>query len=62
MNNHYEDLCDSIDAGVFTGTLVCDDKNRKKFKYYLEKWLKEVNAWEKDVVPELNDLPDDYEV
>lgn len=37
-----ENLCDNIDAAVFTGDVLQSAVNRKAFKEYLGRWTREV--------------------
>lgn len=46
MLNQYDEICDSLDACVFSGLLVMDKANRDAFKQYLERWTREVELHE----------------
>ena len=47
MLKKYDEICDSLDACVFTGELVSVKENREDFKKYLDRWQKEIEEWEK---------------
>jgi hypothetical protein len=35
---------DDVDAAVFSGDIVHDEENRKRFRKMLERWTKEMDA------------------
>jgi hypothetical protein len=37
---------DAIDAAVFSGDIFANAENRKQFKFYLSRWLREMNLLE----------------
>jgi len=40
----YRDLFDSVDEAVFTGDLLYDEDNRRKFRRLLQRWTLELDA------------------
>lgn len=47
MDKYLDDLCDSLDASVFSGDKLHDIKSLGEFKFYLDRWNKEVKNIEK---------------
>ena len=46
MNRFIDEICDAVDAGVFTGDHLADKETREEFKRLLERWAREVKVWE----------------
>jgi hypothetical protein len=40
------DLCDNIDASLFSGDILMDDDVRADFKGLLERWAKKTVEWD----------------
>jgi hypothetical protein len=40
----YNTHLDAVDASVFTGDIMHDEDNRKKFRVLLERWTQEMDA------------------
>lgn len=40
----YNTHLDAVDAAVFTGDIMHDEDNRKKFRVLLERWTQEMDA------------------
>lgn len=48
MKRYYlEKACEEIDASIFSGDVLFDDKDRKQLKEYMKRWIKEIDSHEK---------------
>ena len=49
MDKYIEDLCEQIDAAVFSGDLLECENRRKEFKVYIDRWTKAIQKknWNK---------------
>ena len=47
MRVSLHDLCESIDASVFSGELLFNDEERAELKQYAERWLRAIAEHEK---------------
>jgi len=45
MDEKFDELCDNLDAAVFTGDWLADAGNRAGLNDYLERWAKELKIW-----------------
>lgn len=39
LRPHLEDVCDTLDAAIFTGDVIHNDAERKELRSYVERWL-----------------------
>jgi len=46
MGDSFLELCDSVDAGVFSGDSLMDAGTRKEFEDYLGRWTRELKKFE----------------
>ena len=46
MDSYLEDICESIDAVVFTGDTLYNEDTRKEFILYLDRWKRGVKDFE----------------
>lgn len=44
-NNFIDNICDLVDAAIFTGDALECKENRKEFKRLLERWSRRVDEW-----------------
>ena len=45
MSIHTKNEIERVDASVFSGDFLLDADNRVLFKYYLARWLKELESY-----------------
>lgn len=46
MSIHFSNICDQLDAEVFSGDSLIDDDIRKEFKELLARWDREVRRFD----------------
>ena len=45
--NHLENICEEIDASVFSGDMLYDDERRNMLKTYIGRWVRAIQQHEK---------------
>jgi len=46
MNEYLDDLCDQIDASMFSGDKFLKEENRKGLQEYIDRWQREMKRLE----------------
>ena len=44
--NNFEEICDTLDAAIFTGDVLMSEENRKILTEYLDRWVGELKRAE----------------
>lgn len=42
LRPHLDDVCDTLDAAIFTGDVIYNDAERKELRAYVERWLRAI--------------------
>ena len=43
MRKDIEEFCDNLDASIFTGDGLYDEKSLEEFDEYLQRWIREIS-------------------
>jgi len=45
MDLKFDELCDNLDAAIFTGDWLASEENQIGLEAYLQRWEKELETW-----------------
>jgi hypothetical protein len=46
MSIFFNEACETLDAEVFTGDSLCEERNRKMLKEYIDRWTRQIKVFE----------------